>query len=353
MLVSLTSANVNLLMVFWGLTLSFLAISIFLCAAIAFRRIWRNRQALKRDKQRAHLQSFLSLALREDKENYKLSEAPECETPEMARVLLHYFRTLKGEALERLQEKISGSEWEARLIENTREDIRGVRMRCLRTLSYLGTQHSLQVIFDNLSSKDKYVRLTAARCLVRRRTYCYLGPIIESLSEAFPRNYKLLAGVIAQFGADSIDTLESYIRRSKDGVVKTACLEAMVLIMPAKTSLNLAALMDDETESVRAAALSLSAVSAYGEGEDPLRLGLSDTATSVKIRAAKMACDLKRRDITADLYKLSDDSVMWVRYWALRAIWMSGEAGQKFVNSLAPNQLMAQKVALEMRSGYV
>lgn len=354
MLVSLTSANISLLSLFWGLTLSFLAISILLCFAIVMRRMWRNKRDVQKEKEKAALQAFLSLALKKPGDwEHDISKAPRCETSEMAAVFLHYFRTLKGEKLEFLQDMISGSVWEETLIDNTYKGIRGVRMRCLRTLSYLESQGSLQVIFDNLASDDKYVRLTAARCLVRRKSFCYLGPIIESLREAFPQDYKILAGILAKFGLESAGTLEAYISRTQDSFVRAACLEALILIMPAKTSLDLEALMTDESDHVRAAALSLSATAEHDHKVDPLRLGLQDEAISVKIRAAKIACNVRRPDITSDLYKLSNDPVMWVRYWALRAIWMSGQAGQKFVTSLSKTQNMAQKVTREMRSGYV
>lgn len=354
MLVSLISADISLLTIFWGLTFSFLAFSILLCFVIVMRRMWRNRRAVQREKEKSHLQNFIALALKKDRDcDYDLAKAPRCQTSEMASVFLHYFRTLRGEKLECLQTMISGSVWEEQLIQNTFSGIRGVRMRCLRTLSYLESQRSLQVIFDTLSSEDKYVRLTAARCLVRRKSFCYLGPIIESLKEAFPQDYKIMAGILAKFGPECVESLEGYISRTKDDIVKTACLEALILIMPAKTSLDLAQLMADESDSVRAAALSLSAITEHDHAVDPLRLGLKDEATSVKIRAAKMACNVKRSDITTDLYKLTSDPVMWVRYWALRAIWTSGQAGQKFVETLARSQKMAEKVTLEMRSGYV
>ena len=351
---SLTSVNISLLTFFWGLTFSFLALSVFLCFAIVMRRIWRNRRAVQRDKEKEALQTFLALMLKSDRESdYSSSGAPVCQTSEMATVFLHYFRTLKGETLERLQDMISSSVWEEKLIQGTFTGIRGVRMRCLRTLSYLESQRSLQVIFDNLSSEDKYVRLTASRCLVRRKSLCYLGSIIESLREAFPHDYKILAGVLAKFGPKSAESLEAFMSRTSDSVVKTACLEALILIMPAKTSVNLEALMMDKSENVRAAALSLSTVAEHNSKIDPLRLGLRDEAISVRIRAAKVACNVRRTDVIIDLYGLANDPVMWVRYWALRAIWMSGQAGQKFVSTLSETQKMANKVMLEMRSGYV
>lgn len=354
MLVLLTSADISLLFVFWGIAFSFLGMSVMLCLVIVFRRVLRNRHAKEKAKAKADFQEYLAVVLNKKSEvGHDTANVPLCSTSDMASVFLHYFRTLKGEKKEYLQELISGSIWERALIENTYKGVRGVRMRCLRALSYLGSQRSLQVIFDNLVSEDKYIRLTSARCLVRRKSFCYLGPIVESLRSAFPQDHRLISGILAGVGSEGVSSLESFTRRSSDSIVKTACLKALAVIMPARTTLDLTALMSNESDAVRAAALSLSAVTEHDGDIDPLLLGLADSAAVVKIQAAKMACNLKRSDITAELYKLTNDPVMWVRYWSIRAIWSSGRTGQKFVSSLASKQKMAEKVSLEMRSGYV
>jgi len=354
MLVSLISADFGWLAVIWAIIIFSLCISVLLCFAITLRRMWRNRKSARRALHKTFFQDYLGKALKLDPEEQPdLDEAPLCEVPEMASVFLHYFRTLKGKKLEHLQNMISSSTLEEKLVQSTFTGIRGTRMRAVTTLSYLDSQRSLQVIFNNLVSDDKYVRLTAMRCLVRRESICYLNAIIESCNEAFPNNFKLLAGILAKFGNDVAEPLENVIQRTDNSVVKTACLEALILIMPARTSLDLGRLMEDKNDSVRAAALSLSAIAEHENKVDPLRLGLKDEAVSVKIRAAKMACKVKRADLTADLYKLTSDPVMWVRYWAFRAIWMSGQSGQKFVVSRSERQVMAGNVMLEMRAGYV
>ena len=188
--------------------------------------------------------------------------------------------------------------------------------------------------------------------MVRRGSLCYLAAIIDRLSEAFPQDFKIIADIIAGFGTDSVEILENYILRTDNNIIKASCLEALILIMPAQTSVQFEELMKNESDSVRAAALSLSEVTTHNQAVDPLVLGLRDEAVSVKIRAAKLACTVKRTDIMADLYKLTSDPIMWVRYWALRAIWMSGPAGQKFIESLSKSNIMAGNVALEMKSGY-
>jgi len=353
MLASLTDGNSTLLNAFIAITSILFGLSCLVCLLIVLRRIRRNKIIALREKQKADFQNYLLNLLKEDSLNQSgLNAAPDCRVAEMASVFLHYFRTFRGEKLERLQDLILGSAIEDKLIESTLNGIRGVRMRSLTTLSYLESQKSLQVIFDNLSSKNKYVRLTAARCLVRRGSLCYLTTIVDRLSEAFPQDFKITADVIAGFGPDSVEVLENYILRTDNNVIKATCLEALILIMPAQTSVKFDELMENESDSVRGAALSLSEITHHNQGVDPLSMGLKDNAVSVKIRAAKLACTVKRTDIMSDLYRLTNDPVMWVRYWALRAIWMSGPSGQKFVESLSKSNVMAGNVALEMKSGY-
>lgn len=354
MLVSLTGANASFLSIIWSMIFSLLGLAFILCFFSVLRRLWRNRKMTLRVQETENFKTYIAETLRlEADQPLRLTDIPPCDIAEISGVLLHYFRTLKGETKEYLIDFILNSNLEDRLIQSTFTGIRGTRMRSLRVLSYLGSQKSFQLIFNTLSSEDKYVRLTAARCLIRRDGVCYLRSIVASLIEAFPDDFKLIASVLQGLGQEGIEPIEAVISRSDNSVIKTAGLEALILMMPSQTSLNAAELMSDTSESVRAAALGLLALMGHDNEIDPLRLGLQDEAVSVKIRAAKIACRVKRSDVTADLYKLTKDPVMWVRYWAFRAIWMSGSSGQKFVNSRSSLETMAENVALEMRSGYV
>ncbi len=354
MLVSLTGGNVSFLTIVWSISFSLFGVSFALCFLTVLRRLWRNRKLRLRTRKTENFKTYLAEALRLGPDHpSNLNDAPSCDTAEMAGVLLHYFRTLRGKTKEHLELLISSSALEDKLIQSTFIGIRGTRMRSLRTLSYLGSQKSFQVIFNNLSSEDKYVRLTAARCLVRREGICYLSSVVDSLIEAFPDDFKLIAGVLEGLGREGIEPIEDIIKRSENNIIKTAGLEALVLIMPAHTSLDISQLMLDPSETVRAGALALSAVVSHDNRLDPLKLGLADNTISVKIRATKIACRVKRSDVMADLYKLTKDPIMWVRYWAFRAIWMSGQSGQKFVTSRSASETMAANVALEMKSGYV
>ena len=348
-----TNAEVTYLTVFWGVSILFLSVSILICFVIIVRRLVRNKAAKTRKNQKTNFETFLSQAVINAEQAPDTLQAPDCHILDMTEVFLHYFRTLKGEKNERLMEMIVGTPIEDQIVKSTYSGVRGSRMAAVRTLSYLNSQMSLQVIFDNLSSDEKYVRLTAARCLVRRDGLFYLSAIVDSLTAAFPEDSKLLAGVLEKFGSDAIGALESLVLSTQNPVVKTACLEALIMIMPPRTSLDLGALMKSPDKTVRAAVLSLSTVAKHDDQSDPVRQGLRDNETLVKMRAVKIANDLKRADLTPELYELSTDPVMWIRYWALRAIWGTGNSGEKFVFSLSETNPMAKKVATEISSGYV
>jgi len=353
MSVSLISASFNLLNLFWAIALLFLVLSCLICFGMLLRRVVRNRKAKIRERQKETFQTYIVALMRDAPMDHRVEDMPACYIEDVTDIFLHYFQTLKGKKKETLLDIISDSGLENKIIESTKDGTRGVRMRAVRVLSYLDTQQSLQVIFDRLGSQDKYVRLTAMRSLVKRKTVFFLNPIIESCLEAFPEDYKLLASILSNFGDDIIEPLETHIASSENDVLVTACLETLTLLMPMYTSVDFAQLMKSESSDVRAAAVSLSAITKYEGTLNPLVLGLSDSSTQVKIRAAKITTKLKRTDLTTALFKLTSDPVMWVRYWAFRAIWVSGASGQKLVTSMTQTNPMAERVALEMQSGYV
>lgn len=322
-----------------------------LCFAIISRRKRRNHSAAQYKRQKIDFQNYIGNFINQTYENPPLDKIPKCRIHDMADVFVHYFRTLRGEKLERLQDMISNSDIESQIISASHEGVRGFRMRAVRTLSYLNSQRSLRAIFEHLSSDDKYVRLTAMRCLVRRKALIHA--IILSFIEAFPRDHKLLASILADFGEEIVNPLEKLVRTSKNDVIIAACLETLFIMRRTETTLDLGVLMQNKSETVRSAALSLSAIATHSGKSDPLHLGLHDEAISVKIRATKMASNLKRTDLLPDLFKLASDTEMWVRYRALIAIWVTGRSGQQFVNLLSKTHPLAANVALEMKSGYV
>jgi hypothetical protein len=346
--------NLSFETLIWGITAIFMSAAILLCAAITIRRAARNKHMRKRQRQKGEYQIFLRDIIRAGPNSYPiLKHQPACHIDDKTAVFLHYFRTLKGEKFDTLQALISDSDIEAEIIKTSYHGSRGTRMQAVKTLSYLNSQSSLEKIYGHLSSQDKYIRLTAARCLVRRNGLFSLSAIIEACLDGFPDDYRLLAGILSGFGPAAVTHLEGDVRRLNNSIGIAACLEALVLIMPPKTNLDFRELMSHESAAVRSAAVALSSIAEHSNQIDPLKLGLTDEDISVKIRAAKVACDLNRKDLISEFYALSTSPIMWLRYWSMRAIWASGPSGQKFLDSLSKSHPMAEKVALEMRSGYV
>lgn len=349
-----TSDNTGFLFLIWGITASFFLIAILLCAVITIRRFYRNRILIKREAKKAIYSRYLGDIIKAAQtENPKLEAEPDCHIQDKTAIFLHYFRTLKGRKFTLLQDLISSAPVEEKIINSSFGGTRGSRMQAVKTLSYLNSQSSLEKIYGNLSSEDKYVRLTAARCLVRRKGLFFMNAIIEASLDGFPGDYKLLADILSRFGKDAVAYLESHIQNANDETSLAGCLEALVIIMPPQTTLNFSELMAHPTPAVRSATVALSAVVSHSDAIDPVRLGLTDEDVSVKIRAAKTAVNLKRSDLTSEFYALSSSSVMWLRYWSMRAIWASGNSGEKFVTSLSESHPMAANVAREMASGYV
>lgn len=351
---SLTTGNEGLIGAIGAVAAICTALAIILCLIMSVRRTVRNHNAARRTRQREWFSDFITETLNsgEDRPSH-MYDRPRCGIGDMAHVLLHTFRTVRGEANERLQDLVSRSDLETLLARAARAGIRGRRMEALNVLSYLHSDRSAQIIYENLYSSDKYVCLTAARCLVRRGALVFLRAIIDACAQSFPHDHQRLASLISGFGLRAVPALESVAETGDTALVRAAALEALAHIMPAKLSLNLPALMNDPDENVRAAAVSLSAISSKSEGDDPLLMGLEDRAVKVKIRAAKLAHDLKRSDAVSALYSLTQDPAMWVRYWAFKAIWQTGRNGRDFVRALTDNNPMAANVTLEMESGYV
>jgi len=351
---SLTKIDINLLYLVWGVAITFAGSAVLLCMFLSVRRFWRNKDARKSARETAIFDVYICNVLKSESSLDELiQDMPVCSVDEMSAVILHYFRTMRGKGYERLQTLILTSDLESLIIQASRRGIRGRKAQAIKVLSYLTSPESLQVIFENLHSKDKYILLTVARCLVRRGALEYLPDILQICRVTFPTNIPLLADIVAKYGDPAVHPLETIIAVTDDEIIRAACLEALILIMPAHTKINLVQLMQSTEPAVRAAALSLSTISQHPNAIDPIRIGLEDKTTKVKIRAAKLACKARRSDMVEPLHNLLNDPVIWVRYWALKAIWETGDAGQKFVSLLGETNPMAKNVACEMRSGYV
>ncbi len=345
------------ILIHW-VTAAFLAASFLICLVLYIRRFARNALYRMRQRHNQHFDMLITQVLDyPDDDERRLALLKHRGLPSaLARSMLNFFRTIRGARAERLSALISNTVLEQRLIKATRKGTRGYRMRAVQVLSYLETERSLRVVRKHLKSRNRYERLTAARALTRRKSYQDFADIVASLSSAFPRRTDLLAEVIVNFGPEIQTALETVFRQSRRTRVRVACLDALKRLAPARTSLNLSELMEDNAPKVRAAAISLSAICEDASQSDLLLKGLADDAISVKISSAKVASMVSRPDTAPQLYKLSQDSHFWVRYWAVRAMWGLGKTGRQMVTSIAGSDdigsAMAASVLQEMEAAH-
>ena len=351
MLALLKNINITFVQIGAGAAFVFFMISVIICLVLIARRVLRNRIKNNELIRKGEFESEINKALTPEVQNAGIFKLDLKYQPIFNEVLLKYFRILNGERSNTLKTIIKRLNIEPQIRKSTQVGTVGRRMEAMQVLSYLDTQSSLVSIEEGLSSTKKYIRLTAARCLIRRKADVFIDNIVTSIDSAFPDDPKILADILYRFGAKIAPELEAYVSMSKNDNIQTACLEAMVLLMPPSTSLDLERLMDSSNEHIRAATVSLSQVTSYQSTEDILTLALADPATSVKIRAAKIANASKRSDTISLLYKLTQDPLLWVRYWSTLAIYNTGRQGQKLVESIArgdgSSAHMAREVVLE------
>ncbi len=351
MLALLKNINITFLQVSAGAAFLFFLISVIVCIILIIRRIFRNRRVSNGLDAKRNFETAINTALTSDLKNTDNIQINLKHQPILNEVFLQYFRMLDGAHADTLRTIIKRLNIEPHILKSTKTDTVGRRMEAMQVLSYLDTQSSLISIQEGLSSPKKYIRLTAARCLIRRQADVFVDNIVMSLDSAFPDDPQILADILYRFGARITPQLELYIRSSQNDNIKTACIEALVLLMPPTTSLELDTLMDSSNERVRAATVSLSEVTSYQSKDDILIRALADPATKVKIRAAKIAYSSKRSDTISLLFKLTKDPILWVRYWSTLAIWNTGRQGRKLVETIAKGDdsaaRMAREVALE------
>ena len=344
--------------IFHWITAGLLMVSMVICAFLYVRRHWRNFVDRLRARHNQTYDNLINQLLNDPADKavqdklLKYRGLPSA----LSRSMLNFFRNVRGVQAQRLCELVSNSELEKRIIHATEKGTRGYRMRALQILSYLDSDASLQIIREHLKSENRYERLTAARALTRRKSYSDFSSIVASPVVAFPNRTDLLAEIIVNFGPDIQQALESVFRQSKRTRVRVACLDALQRLAPARTALNLSALMEDASPAVRAHAVSLSAICQDENDSDLLLQGLADEAISVKISSAKVAAKTARPDAAPLLYQLSTDPHFWVRYWSMRAMWGLGKTGRQMVNAIATSdeagRVMAENVALEMEAAH-
>ena len=354
MLDLLRNFDFSLNVILWIISLSLLTLSLLICLGLCVRRLYRNNITNSRLEEQSEFETSLNLALQKDKTVFHETQYSFKKTTIINEILLRYFRTLKGERADTLRQIIENLQIEKHILTATKTGTMGRRMEAMQILSYLDTQDSLQTIHQGLYAPNKYVRLTAARCLTRRKAEIFTEDIIYYINAAFPDEEKLLADILFRFGLQISDKLEEFIESDCNNSIKASCLEALVLMMLPKTSLDINALLDNPDERIRAAAVSLSEVTSNNSDNDILLKALKDSSVKVKIRAAKIASEKQSKEAISTLYKLSKDPLLWVRYWSIKAIWNTGRQGRKLVETMGQGNdssaRMAREVALECLS---
>ena len=340
--------------ILWIISLSLLALSFLICLGLCARRTYRNNKNNNRLEEQSKFEISLNRALQKNSDVIHKSQYTFKKTIIINEILLRYFRTLKGKRADTLRRIIKSLQIEEHIQNATKTGTMGRRMEAMKILSYLDSQASLQTIHQGLYAPNKYIRLTAARCLTRRNADVFLNNIIDSIHSAFPNEEKLLADILYHFGLKVTDVLESYVNSDCNDCIKAACLEALVLIMPPTTSLDVEALLESSDEKVRAAAISLSEITSYKSKNNVLIKALGDNSVKVKIRATKIAGNTRQRDAISSLFQLSHDPLFWVRYWSIKAIWNTGRQGKKLVETMGrgndSSARMAREVGLECLS---
>jgi len=342
----------------WLTAIGITAISLLISLYMGVRRIWRNRKKPNAHRIGKRFEDYLTLGLSQDIDPNALKKFAYSKrhVPAMIDVLLHYFRTLDGSSADVLRTITARLGLEAHIIKRSQNGTLGRQMSAIQTLSYLQTQKSLAVIHKRLTAKNKYVRVTAARCLARQKADAYVPDIIHAVSAAFPKNSPVLSEILYQFGKPITPVLEGYIETSDNDVLRAACIDAIIMLMPPKTTLNLDALMQSSSADLRASTVELSQITEHNAQTDFLSAGLKDSSTAGKIRSAKLAYAARRVDTLTHLHALTQDPVIWVRYWAMRAIWACGAQGQKLVETIGRGDdvagHMARDVALECASDF-
>ena len=361
---SVSPSNIDTFSLLWwviGLTLTFILVSVCVYIILVLRRMIRNHHGRYLNRLRQNFDEVMNQALLQKKPIQVLNpeKARPAHISALVGVLLHYFRILDVAGAAGLRELIDRSDLEPYICKSTQKNAGtvGRRMEAMQALSYLTSDRSKDFILAGLEDRNKYIQLTSARCLARRGEIYHLPEIMKIINLAFPDDEKVLTDILYRFGKPALNLIERQVQIAPNAALRAACLKAMVMLMPARTDLVLSHYKNDEDDRVRAATVELAQICKHREDIDFLNSGLRDSSTKVKICSAKLALQAKRVDTLENLFSLSSDPLMWVRYWSIRAIWNMGVNGQKLVRSMAsidnPAGHMAKEVSAECSKGYV
>ena len=339
-----------LLFTLLAISASLVIVAVLTAIILSLRRLYRNQRDAKTVVRQKRFEAFIQKRLGDTDLAIDLDIPPDIRQDRTAIVtaLLKFFKIVRGEDSSRLKILVEELHLEPIVLEATKIGNRGKRMRALTVLSFLHTRSSLMTIAEHLYSEDKYIRLSVARCLARRGVLSLLSEVSESVSTAFPKDEKIMADVLLRFGPDAVPLLESLVERSKSKTIAAGALEALILLRPANTKLDLSDMMFAKDARIRAATVDFSTVCEYDHSREILSMGLADESLKVKIRSLKIALREQRPETFSNLYKLMHDPHLWVRYWAMRASLKSGTSGMTLMRSISRRDGQLGKLAGEV-----
>jgi len=324
-----------LLFTLWCISATLIILSISVAIWLSVRRVRRNRRNAGIESRQLRFEAFIQDLLSRDEfpKDVVLPAEIRSDRTAVTAGLLRFFKLVRGDDALKLKIIVERLDLESVVQAAITWGNRGKRMRAFHVLSFLDTSSSLKTICKYLYASDKYVRLSVARCIARRRVMSLISEVAESISFAYPKDEKILADVLSRFGSKAIPRIESLAQKHEDPTIIAGVLETLIILRPEKSQLNMGDLVNHSDERVRAAAIELSTI--MQEQEDLLLTGLADSSRKVKIRSLKVAAREKRTDTFADLYRLMNDPFMWVRYWAMRAALNTGQSGETLMRSLS------------------
>jgi len=285
-----------LLTTLWCISGALILISILVALWLSFRRVYRNNQSRYTLTRQTEFEQFLQHLLTQETfpADFELPSNIRADRTAITAGLLKFFKLVRGDDALKLKIIVDKLRLEPVVQNAITWGNRGKRLRAFHVLSFLDSSSSLKTISEYLYSTDKYIRLSVARCIARRRVMSLISEVSESVAYAFPNDPSILADVLYRFGRKAVPRIEGLANHSTNSTVIAGVLETLILLRPETTQLNLTYFIKHTDERVRAAA-----------------------------------------ETFADLYRLMNDPFMWVRYWAMQAALNVGHSGQTLMRALS------------------
>ena len=321
--------DLNLLRFLWQIAFAFAGISVLMVVSLAYRRAIENQLMQQRQEAKQSFRTELSNMIGRQilpHPSTRPEIAPE-NLPAFVEACLGFFRNLSGPDQNHLARILQIWELEPALHNIIQTGERGYKIRALSLLSFLQSDTSINLLESALDDPDPYIQLSAIRCLARRGSLGSLNRILDALRKLDWDNALPIADAFQRFDRRIIPDLEDVVCSADDPVLRLAALQALVLLKPMQTKLDLSDCMQDDNPELRAATVALSEYVTCRSGQDILGMGLSDDSSIVRIRAIKALLNHRRMDLLGRVHACLEDPDWWVRYWAGHAIYNLGESG--------------------------